>query len=371
MKNKGDSGLFTLLIQTNSPGELSNWVTPICKRLAQDYPDARIEIFLTPCAYASGNEAKVAAALPNVVQVNTPKETLSRLFMPVFGLPYRNGAVLFLGGDPFYRKWLGWKFHLPVYSYSERSLGRGFQQSFLRDRHGDLMYAKSLDALPSREQILTKYGLDDQPYCLFFASSRPAQFRHLVPLYQETVQCIQKQLPSFKALLLVSPFIDDDLLSDVESSSDLSAFTIIRGDSRELMSISKMLVSIPGTATAEAMYLGLPMITFLPLNYPKLLIFEGLMGLITRLPLVGILTRFLVIQYVQKQDRRYSIPNILAKKQIVPEYIGRFSPEEMARLILKSYTDEQALGTMRQRLLAQRPKQDVAGTILKAIQPRS
>ena len=55
------------------------------------------------------------------------------------------------------------------------------------------------------------------------------------------------------------------------------------------------MVSLPGTNTAEAFYMSLPVLMVLPLNHPEKFVFDGLFQLLFKIPLLGrFLRRFLV-----------------------------------------------------------------------------
>ena len=87
-----------IVIQSNSPGELSHWVAPICNAFKRANIPIEIDVFLTPCQYASGTEVDYARSLPNVRRVFTPNETIKALLTAPFIQKKSNeGAVLYLG----------------------------------------------------------------------------------------------------------------------------------------------------------------------------------------------------------------------------------------------------------------------------------
>jgi lipid-A-disaccharide synthase len=60
-----------------------------------------------------------------------------------------------------------------------------------------------------------------------------------------------------------------------------------RGRQYDLMSVSDLAITIPGTNTVELSFFGVPMVVALPLNHPERIPLEGLVGLIGNLPKLG------------------------------------------------------------------------------------
>ncbi|MFT5170834.1 MAG: hypothetical protein ACI9BD_000604, partial [Candidatus Marinamargulisbacteria bacterium] len=272
-------GRFSLIVHTNSPGELMTWVEPFIKNFRSVNPNSKIDIMLLPCQYASGEEAKLAKLIPGIRSVYAPKETIKLLFSLPWFKKFKQTAILNLGGDPFYSQMFGIKYRCPVYAYTEhkRSPGLFFRHVFYKHKDGDIMSARIANAHLDRQEILQKFQLPDKPYCLFFSSSRIAHFKSLVPFYSDVVKKIRETNPDFTPILSVSRTIPSSELDKMKETTDLSAFHIVRASSLELLSISKLLVTIPGSNTAEAMYLHTPMIVLIPLNRPDLIQFDGLL----------------------------------------------------------------------------------------------
>lgn len=99
-----------IILQTNSPGELAAWVTPIARTFKQQDPTCFITVCLVPCQYATGQEKRVAEHLTDVDAVFSPKDTITMLFgLKKAPKAQRLGAVVFLGGDPFYTQLLAFQ----------------------------------------------------------------------------------------------------------------------------------------------------------------------------------------------------------------------------------------------------------------------
>lgn len=333
---------FTLYIQSNSPGELCRWVAPVCTEIQALRPEAEIHIYLTPCQYATGEEKRIAAELPQVKSVKTPKETIKWLRQPRMPKPAA-GAILFLGGDPVYARFLAFRTGLPAYAYTEkqseqRPQWRGFTHVFTRALDGDLMASHIQNHLTDRAALLKRYKLPDTPRCLFLCGSRPQHFIPLLPIMLAAIRCIQESEPDFPALLMVSPFISDAVWKTASNGLDLTGIRVIQPTHPgEFMQLSRMIVTIPGSNTAEAMYRLTPMLMILPTNKPEALILDGLPGLIGKLP--GIKKYFMksMVTLLLKRTAHYALPNIILGQSIVPELIGHLSPEIIAATVLRYF----------------------------------
>ena len=88
------------------------------------------------------------------------------------------------------------------------------------------------------------------------------------------------------------------------------------------------------------------MIVLIPLNHPELLIFDGIGGLIGKLPIIGPIVTNGIIEVLRKKKEPYSQPNRLLQKHIVPELIESIIPKQTAQKILsyiESDTEHQTI----------------------------
>jgi len=349
--NKSD---FTWLLQTNSPGEISHWLTPIVREINKIQPKPRIIVFLTPCPYASGQEAEVVSKLENVVRVYSAKETMKKVFTFFMKEPIKGkGAFIFLGGDPFYSKVLGYKFQVPVYGYFERPNKINYKKIFYRRPDFDLMKSHFMDYKVTRSQALEKLNLEDKDYCLWMPGSRKAHFEVLIPTYLKAIQLIKDKHPDFNALVLISKFITEKTLEKAKRKYDFSNVTVLRNENDiDVLSISKMMLTLPGSNTTSALYLSLPTIMVIPLNFEKTFIFDGLIGILARLPLFGFLFRKLIIAVLKRRKAFYAIPNILHKKELIPEYVCRVYPENLSQWVMDLYYNPTKLAKAKEKLAA-------------------
>ncbi|MEA3485290.1 MAG: hypothetical protein U9R03_01115, partial [Candidatus Aerophobetes bacterium] len=107
----------------------------------------------------------------------------------------------------------------------------------------------------------------------------------------------------------------------------------------EIMSISNIVITIPGTNTAELAFLGIPMVVAVPLNKPGAIPLDGLSGLIDKFPLFGTLIKRWMVKKYHKKIKFTVIPNIRAEEEIVPEVRGVIEAQDVAKEAIKLLKD--------------------------------
>ncbi|RAP31878.1 hypothetical protein DID76_02090 [Candidatus Marinamargulisbacteria bacterium SCGC AG-414-C22] len=353
---------FHLVIFTNSPGEISTWVMTIIDTVKPLQPNIYITVCLTPCDYASGNEYTLLSKHSAINNVLTPKETMKSCFLwKKFHKKANKGAVLFLGGDPLYPQLLGLQLKFPIYGYSEntKSLGWFYKKTFYKPIDGDLMGVHILNKTFNKEKILQKYNLDHDEYCLFLPGSRPAHFSGFFPILTKTIQHIKAKDPAFPVVICLSPFIDKENKEMAFETAKHLKVKVVQGNSLELMYLAKLMVSLPGTNTAEAFYLKCPMLTILPLNRPDLIIFDGLLNIICKLPLIGMLLKKSALYMITRKDFMLSLPNKMAKKVIVPQQITNVEPKKLSNDIINLFKNSTKLVKLKKAMLAIQKHSDI------------
>ena len=337
---------FHLVIFSNSPGEISSWVLPIVKTFKKNQAYSFITVLLTPCDYSTGNEFSLLNDNKHIDQVFSPKDTMDFvLFKKKFETLYSRGAILYLGGDSLYPQLFSLRLPYSVYGYTEhkKKLGFLYKKTFFKHIDGDLMSSAISHKTFVKSNILKKYKLTNKEYCLFMPGSRPKHFHLFIPLICDTVKLIKQENPNFNVIISVSPFITQHDLDQVQLKYDFTDIHLIKGDSLELMKLSKLMISLPGTNTAQAMYMNLPLLMVLPLNNTEQFVFDGLAQLLFKLPLIGPFLRYILIKILLIKKPLLALPNIMAKKEIVPEVISYFTPSHFKNVILNLYYDEKKL----------------------------
>ena len=304
-------------------------------RLKTLAPNIRLVLLLTPCPYRTGHEVEYAKSL-GIETILKPKETINALFFKKF--PQKKGAILALGGDPWYARVWGLRYQIPAYLYTEDPNVSSllFEHVFYKNKDGDLM-ADYVQMAKER-----KIDLKQQEYCLWLCGSRPQHAEPILNLFTEAILIIQKKRPQFKPVLPCSPFLNDTVKQKLKKIQN-SSITVVPQQAIYLMPDAKLMVSLPGTNTAEAAYMGLPTLMVLPLNQPELLIFHGILGMISKIPILGRLFKKILIHHLSKTPPLLALPNKMEKKEIIPEVVKKISAEELAEQVLSLYENKEKL----------------------------
>lgn len=350
---KTNTSDFHLIIFTNSPGEISSWVIPFVSTFKSIYSQSFVTVMLTPCDYASGNEFDLLQSNALVDEVYSPKDTMTFVFFrKKFFVNSKKGAIVFLGGEPLYAQLFSFRVPYSLYGYTQRKqkLGLFYKKTFFKHIDGDLMSAGILNRQFEKVAIFKKYKLEKKPYCLFMPGSRPQHFKLFLPLIFSTIKLIREYDPSFEAIISLSSFITHSDFDMLNLNTNQKGIHIIRGDSLELMAISRLMVTIPGTNTAQAMYMRLPMLVALPLNNPEIFVVDGILQHIFKIPFIGSFIRKQLVSVYLKKNPYLSLPNIIANKPIVPEIVSLFNSTMFKDHILSLYHDDKTLNQIKLEL---------------------
>jgi len=147
--------------------------------------------------------------------------------------------------------------------------------------------------------------------------SRTTEMRRLAGLFIQTAMWCHERRPE---LHFAAPFVNTNMREIFEQTHKQLApglpITLVDGRSREVMTAADVVLLASGTATLEAMLLNRPMVVAYRLA-----------------PLTYWIARRLV------KINRYSLPNLLTSRPLVPEFIQDMaSPENLGKAILE-YVD--------------------------------
>lgn len=171
---------------------------------------------------------------------------------------------------------------------------------------------------PAREQF--SLSAEDRVLALL-PGSRMSEIRKLAKTFLATAQHCQNRIPECKLLVAAAnqrtaAAIEEELAQ----FPDLQQVQIITGAAREVMAAADVLLVASGTVTLEATLVKRPMVVayrMAPVTY-------------------SIASRLVKTPYI-------ALPNLLAGKQLVPEYIQHeATPEKLCDALLKLFNDEQA-----------------------------
>lgn len=377
-----------IVLTSNSPGEVAGWVRPVVTKLAEQWPEAKVHLFLLPCSFASGSECAVASDLPGIEAVYSSQDywrlaLLGRL--PEGYQPAENGLVLFLGGDQTHAVLLGRRLGYPVHIYTEgRALWpKRVQQYYVPYRSalekveavapgkgmvvGNLM----LDAVTptvSREKFRAELGISPSDLLVaLFPGSRLNEFQYIVPFFLETVRLLQEKKPQIRFVVSLSPFVPPEIATNL-LSIELPGIVVLRNAQYNIMQAADLGLTIPGTNTAEMAFLGLPMLVAVPLDRPDLIPLEGLPGLVGKMPVVGKWIKTKAISKLNQRLRFTALPNIIGDREIAPELRGLIKPQDVAERAAHLLSDPEERARLSQELRQIMGKAGAAQRLVLALQ---
>lgn len=178
----------------------------------------------------------------------------------------------------------------------------------------------------SREEARQGFNIDQDSHAIFaiLPGSRGGEVSRLMPLFAKTMAIIKNKIPNAQFLIpaaneqrrhQIEDTISSLILTDDLNADLLPAIFVTDGQSRETMIAANAVLLASGTAALEAMLVKRPMVVayrFTKLTY-------------------AIMSRMIKVPYV-------SLPNLLAKKALVPELIqDQASPEKLAKALIDGW----------------------------------
>lgn len=399
-----------VVILANGPGEITTWVKPVVVALRSrvaSSEDLRISVVLSPCPNATGREAEIARQYPEVDRVQEANHFWSFLLRGKTAEDWDwrdHGVVLFLGGDQIYPvilgRWLGYK--TVVYAEWFANWSRwvdafGAMNQTLVDkapaqfRHkytvvGDLM-ADGQRTLVDQREVADRLGLrQDVPLIGLLPGSKSAKLTQGVPLLIATADYVARRDSQVQFVIPVAPTVDlstlmtytDPTRNPFYNVFEAPAVTLVSDDdaqgvpylktesgtqiflwkpfpAHDVTSQCRLCLTTVGANTAELGSLGVPMIVLLPTQQLEAMdAWDGLLGLVVSLPGIGKpinkAINWAFLAYLNRRKKLFAWPNIWAKREIVPELLGRLSAEEVGDRVLTYLNDPAQLEQMRQNL---------------------
>ena len=362
-----------IVLVANSPGELSALVRPVAKRIkelsclpAGTAKDTRVVLVMTPCQYASGMEvdfAKKNLALDHVFSANDYKKWILGGAAPMeFG---RSGAVLFLGGDLLHASLIAKKLKYKAYAYLPGTYinwVKAYQKFFLPDHKmfdhffkrgiptgklsvsGDLM----VDGSPGLEkkEAREKWQLDEKhPAIAFMPGSRKWEIDFMLPLYEKIGKRLKETVPDLRLMLIVSEFVPVDSFLKYKEHHIFDVFA-----SFDSISAADLVITIPGTNTAQIAAQGVPMIVVFPLDRPEVIPLEGMIHYISSIPGLKLPIKRFIAWLVNRNTKYFALPNMKADKEIVEEIRGKVEPKIVAEKIKGLLNDKEKLNAISRSL---------------------
>jgi len=316
-----------IIITINGPGELYGLSFPLVKEIRKQIENILITLIVVPCQFASGLESSTAVEsglFDNVIGVKEYKRWLITKKFSSSYQPLSEGIVLYLGGDALHALNLAKRFGFKAYAYDEGNVRHKnkFAKLFIPDLDGNLM----VDAAQEKTVTYTNNPVgSDKIYIGMYPGSRKDHIRVMMPLYKQVVKLLSSEYPKLNFIW----GLKDNLKDYFEKMYDLDEPIVYEQADTEY----DVILCLTGTNTAINAVLGIPMVVLLPFNNPEVVPFMGLFGLISGIPILGKLLKYVALFYISKTFSFISIPNIKAKRMIVPDLIGFIKVKDVVEAI--------------------------------------
>ena len=226
--------------------------------------------------------------------------------------------------------------------------------------------------------------------------SKPTKLSLGVPLMLAVADRLREALPAARFAIPVAPTLDLEDIANyarVATNWDMAAvygtsavmeeggntmqfstpfgtaITLWREfPSYDLLANCDICLTTVGANTAELGRLGVPMVVILPTNKLDVMrSWDGLLGLIVRLPGIGGLVARFVNWYVLRFVRFLAWPNIWAQRRIVPEMRGHLTPQAIADEVCQLLLDRERYNQMHAHLEEWRAEPGAAKAIAQIV----
>ncbi|GAC1300531.1 MAG: hypothetical protein NVSMB19_07260 [Vulcanimicrobiaceae bacterium] len=374
-------------ITSNGPGEFSGWVRPLVSALYERAPESDVTLFFVPDDYATGREPALAARLfPQARIVAADAYVRFAFGRRVAGVPERADVVQYLGGDLMHaarvRARLGgvacaYKFarkrdaaHIArAFALDERNAAELTGAGIASERievvgnlaiDGALGEAAGLYPRSPHETDLAPQSI------LFMPGTRRHEVANLVPQFFAAALRMRALRPDLHAAFAISPYTDVAELAAALAAgghrnawgargrvveradgtlelADLAGsvtFPVVR-DAMRHASRAKLAVTLPGTKCIELAALGVATLVCVPLNAPEVVVINGPLQYLDRLPVVGRALKRAIVVGVDARFPFTAQPNIDTGEMLMPELRGTLMPGEIARKVA-AYADDGA-----------------------------
>jgi lipid A disaccharide synthetase len=253
------------------------------------------------------------------------------------------------------------KFFVPDKAMEKKALKKKVPQKKIKIV-GDLMIDAVLCETSPKDPDKTVVAL--------MPGSRPAHIRFLAPFFLKAADLIREKDKSIEFILGLSPYTSALKLEEYisrgrmkkEELKEGAAGRLVMRDGKkyviyekgtevllveknpyQAMASAELIITIPGTNTAEAAAMGRPMLVAVPFNKPEAYIFDGLIGIIGNAPLIGRHIKRAAIKILNRAMKFTALPNRKAGEMVVPELRGDLKAADIASKALEMLSDPQKL----------------------------
>jgi lipid-A-disaccharide synthase len=164
----------------------------------------------------------------------------------------------------------------------------------------------------SKLEIKKELQLENNFVVSLLPGSRSQEIYYIFPVLLDAAEEILRKKPNTRFLLPLAETIPDERILPYLRGRKLP-ITMLRGQTYDAISMSDVCMVASGTATLETAIIGTPMTIVYKVNW-----------------LTSLISKFVI------QAKHIGLPNVIAGKRIVPEFIrGDFRPEKIAAGVLE------------------------------------
>jgi lipid-A-disaccharide synthase len=168
----------------------------------------------------------------------------------------------------------------------------------------------------------------DERVLLVMPGSRRLETRRLLPLFGETLRILSARIPRLRPVVAVSPVVAEAVRDGVASWPGLPILVEALADKHAAFAAAEAGLIKSGTSSLEMAVAGVPHIVAYKIN-----------------PLTAAIFQMIA------EVRFASLVNLLADREVAPEFLQRFAvPEKMAEALARLLTDPAAAAAQREGL---------------------
>lgn len=358
-----------LILAGNGPGELTGWIRPVARAAravaGETGETVRLTLALSPSQFAGGRELAVVQQWGIFDQVLDPR-SCTRLALGLGRFPVgRNAALVHLGGELWLSGRIAARLGIPACALAETTLiarrHRGFAKVFaVSEKVAAALATRGIprekilvtgdprvDALPQiadRHVSLPTYdlrpttdGITNRYLVSFLPGSRDRFFQVLVPSFLRHAGAVAAMLPGTAFQMIISPFLSPALVEAARKAVKVHApgleVTWVTGEAWAALTRSDLVVTIPGSNTLELAMAGVPFVVVVDTDLMDRAAVEGPLQWLARLPWLGAPLKRMALSRYLTRHRFVALPNQLAGRPLVPEWIGRWTPQALAERV--------------------------------------
>ncbi len=403
--------MFDILILSNAPGEVTTWVRPVVAALRQCFSadQARISVVMSPCPNAGGREAEIALAYPEVDRAQAATHFWDFL---LWGKTAENwdwqpsGIVIFLGGDQVFPLAIGRRLGYKTLIYAEweaRWLPWIDRFALMNDSALKKIPAKYLPKISVVGDLMLEAGAQRRESSRsnligLLPGSKSQKLQMGLPFMLAIAELLRQAQPKLEFVIPVAPSVTVEYIAQFGDRQSNPVVDLVGGTTATLqpgnpayletaqgikillytdfpaydqLSECCLCLTTIGANTAELAALGIPMIVLLPIyQLDAMRSWDGIPGILARLPGIGspIAKGINWLAFKQLRGRKLAWPNIWAGREIVPELVGKITPQEVADLVLDYLQHPEKLAEIRRNLGAVRGEAGAAQKIVELVQ---